>query len=260
MRHPQTAVGGRVASWLATSLAVSTLAVSVLGTAAGCVAGADPGPTLTSGPTASPSRTGPPDTTPATEATGPSPDLAIPDGVFLALPTNLQGGVKQPKPENGPAHELSLCKAHYPSDGLIGQRRGRTLMYYAPGSTSDNVPDGTVAQTITVYRPNGATAAMRELRSALTACPRDTTDNGSTLSYRLPIPKHYGDDTILIEETWNGAAESTNPPVSSLFYVVRISNVITILQLVGWEGLNAAPATADEFTTRAVEAVHTWAI
>jgi len=132
-------------------------------------------------------------------------------------------------------------------------------MYYAPGSTSDNIPDGTVAQTITVYRSNGATDAMRELRNALTACPRDSIDNGATLSYRLPAPKHYGDDAVIIEETWNGGPGSTNPPVSSLFYVVRVKNVITILQLVGWEGANAAPATTEEFTTRAIGALQTWA-
>jgi hypothetical protein len=185
------------------------------------------------------------------------PGPPIPDSAFFVPPADTTGGRSVPVPTDGPAYQLSLCRAMFPSDALIDRRRGRSLSYFDSIATAQDNPQWIIGDTITVYRAAGAVAAMTDLRAALSACPRDSRD-GATLSYRLPTPKPYGDDRILIEETWNAPPDSTQPPYATLFSVVRVGDVVTVLQVAGWDGSNAAADIADSFTGLAVSAIVSW--
>jgi hypothetical protein len=123
---------------------------------------------------------------------------------------------------------------------------------------------GTVSQTITVYEAGGAVAAMAQLRAAVSACPTDTERSpSSTHSHRLAPATARGDDSLLLETTFDYPAGPTEQPpyparLTFMLSVVRLGDVVTMLNVSGWEGLDADPVIAERYTELAVTAINAW--
>lgn len=191
---------------------------------------------------------------------GPPPGAPIPDSAFFAPPANRTH--EQPeKPADGAADMPALCDANFPSDAKIGRQRSRHLTFFEVNAAPDTIPLGTVDHTIAVYQNGGATVAMAELRNAVAACPTDAQEDGVTLKYALLTPKNQGDDALLVQETWTPPADGTAPeagPSKGLISIVRVGEVLTILKVYGWEGIDADAAVTQSYTDLAVQAVKKW--
>jgi hypothetical protein len=208
----------------------------------------------------SPSPTSSPSSLPSQQIVPPA-NAPIPDSAFFTPPAN-RTKIQPYMPTDGRRVDRpSLCGAMYPSDARIGRERSRHIFYSSVNAPPDYVPLGTVDQTISVYEPGGAEAAMSEIRAAVIACPSEKADNGGTAKYRLLTPKDTGDDVILIEETWT-PPPSDSPPYPSvtkqLYYFVRIGDVLTELFVTGWEDIDADRSVGDDYTNRAVRAIERW--
>jgi hypothetical protein len=192
----------------------------------------------------------------------PPATAAIPDRAFFTPPANRTHDAP-PKPAAGPVTIPKPCGASHPSDAQIGRQRGRHLTYWGVNTPADYIPDGTVDQTITVYRPGGAEAAMAEFRAAVQSCPTQKLSSGATQTWQMS-PLDRGDDAILIETTWkrspNASSDPPVPPPSLKFYaaVVRIGDVVTVLYATGWEDIDADLAVTRDYAKRAEVAIRQW--
>jgi hypothetical protein len=199
-------------------------------------------------PTPSPSRSvalGPPATTP------------IPDAAFFKPPANRTHEAPA-KPENGRGEMPKLCGARRPSDAQIGKQRNRHIVFHGVNVPDGYIPDGTVSQTISVYRPGGAVAAMAELRAAVAACPSEKLSAETTVTYKILPPYALGDDALLVEQTWSTTSPEFPSTPKSLLAAVRIGDAVTTLWVTGWEGIDADPAVAGDYSRLAAQALQNW--
>jgi hypothetical protein len=230
-------------------LAVACLAVIVGVGTAGC---SDPSPTGSAHPTATPATTDSASAAP----TGLPATAPIPDSAFFAPPAN-RTRIAPDKPYDGPIKLPSLCKAKYAGDTEIGQQRSRHVYFHEVNAAADGIPEGTVDQTIAVYRRGGASAAIAGFRSAAAACPTEKLDTGGTATYRLLSPDTVGDEALLIEQAWTNPPDFPGP-TKSLLSIVRTGDAVTILWVTGWEGIDADPEVTRDYTARAVAAITAW--
>jgi len=223
------------------------VAVGVLLAVAGCAGPAAPAPT-------------PPDPPAVTATATPTvrtPAGPIPASAFFVPPPITSSDQNIPAPEQNYVALWSLCGARYASDAQRTDLRGRHLFYYSPGAGGENIPEGTVDNTISLYQPGSGPVAMQQIRAALQACPHDRRD-GSVVDYKLLAAPSLGDEALLVQETWNPQPGTQWVPVTSLATIVRVGDVVTVLLFLGWEGLNVDPAVANDYTTRAVRAIEAW--
>jgi hypothetical protein len=230
---------------LAAALCATALAACTA--EAGSTADATTAPSASAG-VASPSPTGPPAGAP------------IPDSAFFTPPANRTR--EQPeKPTDGHADMPALCDADFASDAKIGRQRTRHIVFFEVNASPDTIPDGTVDHTIAVYQPGAAAVAMAEIRNAVAACPTDDQEDGVALKYELLAPKNQGDDVLLIQETWTPPADGTAPdagPSKGLISIVRVGDVLTVLKVYGWEGIDADRAVTQAYTDLAVRTITKW--
>jgi hypothetical protein len=194
--------------------------------------------------------------TPAGPTTPPAPpaDLPIPDRAFVTAPpspVSIEGG-------EGGEYLSDFCGARYPSDGDIGRRRTRTVTYFPPDAVEGNVPDAQVYHTVTVYQPGRAAAAMAEVRAAVTACPTTKElDTGATVSYRLVPTSNRGDEILMVERTWRNPPDFPGPVIERTV-VMRYGDVVSVVVLQGWEGLNLPLSLAESFADQAERTIRAW--
>jgi hypothetical protein len=220
----------------------------VLFAVAACAGGTPVPPTSGEPPTSGP---------PAATATLGTPAGPIPASAFFVPPPITSSDQVLPAPVTNFVALWPLCGARYASDAQRTDHRGRHIFYYNPGAGGENIPEETVDHTISLYQSGAGPAAMQQIRAALQACPHDRRD-GSVVDYTLLTAPSLGDEAMLIQETWNPQPGTKWIPVTSLATVVRVGDVVTVLLFVGWEGLNASPAVANDYTTRAVTAIEAW--
>ncbi|MEW2381684.1 hypothetical protein AB0873_06280 [Micromonospora sp. NPDC047707] len=250
-------------------------AVLVAGVATGTRIGfsAEPAPVAPPGGPTAPAPTPPsapssasPSGTPQTSASNSMPPArpgptSIPDRAFFRLAAANDKGV-----ESFVDAEVlpSLCKARFPSDDAIVQRRSRHLAYKMAETPSDYVPDGSYVHSITIYKPGGADDALRELREAVRACPEQQGtggDNPATYRLRLLDDHGYGDASVLFEIRSDARDLEGNPVGGEevrLIRAVQVDDVVTILWEQGWEGTSAERAQVDADSRRAVAAIESW--
>jgi hypothetical protein len=250
--------------------------VAVVGTAAGApvllgsqrtpVPGGTPSPTVEHSTPSTPS----PDATTPSTATSPSATTStasdrpapttIPDRAFLQVAdTNGDDTINEVRSD---AMLPPLCGAKYASQSSLQARRTKEIIYRAARTIQGliPVPDGMFDQTITTYRPGGGASFMTELRRAVGACPRETT-NGFTQRYRLISGTSRGDDSLLIERTYPARDPDGRPTGQTEVHfiaVVRIGAVVMVLYEHVWEHGSADRAVFDRFTATAVSRLRAW--
>ncbi|MFC4021593.1 hypothetical protein ACFOW4_27150 [Micromonospora sp. GCM10011542] len=207
-------------------------------------------------PSRTPSGRPPAPTTGAPTHPGPT---SIPDRAFFVLAAANRTGLESHT--EGPMLPV-LCAARYPSESAVVQRRARYLAYKLPETPKGYVPDGSYRHTITIYRAGRADDALRELRQAVRACPRQELPDqaGRTWRQRLLDPGRYGDESVLFEMRapfLDGRGEPGGDEVR-LIRAIRTGDVVTVLWEQGWENTSADRAQVDADSRRAVAAIEDW--
>ncbi|BFU47534.1 hypothetical protein [Krasilnikovia sp. MM14-A1004] len=221
----------------------------------------DPTPSTSTKPTG----TTPSDPTPPTSRT--PVGSKVPDRAFLTA-SETHG----PKPYPVDSEDMlpDLCGARMPGEDVLQQRRTMHVLYKGPNTPSDNVPDGTVQQTISVYGNGGAADYVRgrgpavdyvrEFRAAVRACPK-TVKGDVTCRLQLLADPNLGDEAALLERVCVvdvapgefGAGEHRARTA-----VVRFGETVTVLDFQGWEGASVDPAETTPLTRQAAQRVENW--
>jgi hypothetical protein len=187
---------------------------------------------------------------PATMApTTPAVDAPIPDAAFIrapsnpAVPTAAEGGTFLPELFCGlsPTHETVIA------------RRSRTIPYLV---TAGPTPDAWIHQTITTHRPGGAQKFMLQMRTVTEDCTGNP-EAGNIVDYRqLPWQPGQGDDYLLVER----GTDPTGPPARTISYmvVIRLGDVVTVLNVYGRDGQDADRRVTENFAERATAAIVAW--
>ncbi|WP_435206190.1 hypothetical protein [Micromonospora sp. bgisy143] len=194
---------------------------------------------------------------PTGQATAHAP-TSIPDRAFFVLAAANRTGLESTAA--GPVLP-ELCDARYTSESAVVQRRARSIAYKRPETRAGSVPDGSYRHSITIYRPGRADDALRELRQAVRACPRQTlSDDTRVWRQRLLDSGAYGDESVLFELRAPYPAGMGDPGADEVRLVraVRIDDVVTVLWEQGWEYTAAERAQVDADSRRAVAAIENW--
>ncbi|SCG36354.1 hypothetical protein GA0070609_0243 [Micromonospora echinaurantiaca] len=230
-----------------------------------------PTPTV---PMPSPTPSATPSTPPATSTTqgagpgGPSTSAAprtptsIPDRAFFTLAKANRTGSETAIGDKAMLPEL--CDARYSSAAAIVQSRSRNVAYRLAGTPEGYVPDGSYAQTITIYRSGRADDFLRELRQAVRDCPEQDAQSNNTPStsrQRLLPDSGYGDESVLFEmrsATREGYGDPAGGDEVRLVRAIRVGDVVTVLWEQGWENTSSERSQVDADSRRAVAAIEDW--
>jgi hypothetical protein len=245
---------------VAACVAVAVVTAGIAAGASQLLAGPapQPGGTITPRPTASDSTSPAPSTTwpstaPPTSTAARPPITSIPNNAFFVQPSDsaMDGTPHAPVDATAP---FSLCGHPYLGGAGVNKQRTRKLFYWV-GQKGD-LPGGTVDQTIFAYAPGGAEAAMRNLRAGIQDCPQY---HGFT--YTLTNATSRGDDSLLMRSQYIPTSSNAPIPENSLYSIVRVGDVVTMLYVAGWEGMweeDKDPVLADQYTGLAVTAIENW--
>ncbi|MET7396972.1 hypothetical protein ABZS66_26160 [Dactylosporangium sp. NPDC005572] len=222
------------------------------------LAGCDPAPGRAPS-AAAPTAASPPPSSAAPSSTAVAVH-AIPDRAFLQQPDTNRADAPYEVPSAGMLPPL--CGARYGSDALVAARRTLHVIFSAQPPKQDfvPVPDGTFDETITTYQRDGAEQFMRQLRSAVSACPAETRE-GVRYRIRLLTATERGDDAILFELRSPARDSEGNPTGGddvSLVAAVRVGTAVLVLLANGWERGSADPAVVDRFTQTAFDRLRAW--
>jgi hypothetical protein len=200
----------------------------------------------------------PPSSRPPSSAPAPSIPDSIPARAFVQK-ADWDGDVV-----DGPtrtAHEIpQLCGTKLPSDDLIGVRATAVLSFRAPGVPDEYTPNGTVHDTVTVYRGAGARDFLRDLRDAVRTCPVDTVE-GREYRYRSRGPVGQGDESLLIEESTAGYGDDGEPSGTTRYAylaAVRTGDTVAFVEVDGWESASAERDDAVTFARAAGRRAGDW--
>jgi hypothetical protein len=255
------------ASRRGTTVAVMA-AVTVLMTGmAGCAGKADPvaapggsGPAAPSVVPASPSSSGAlpsslPSSPPAGAAAIPA---AVPAAAFLRASDAGNGGT--PELLDDPAVPPSFCGAAFASSSGIGIRRSSQLLWRHRDDPEGSTPAGTLTETVTVYRGDGATRFLTEVRKAVAGC-RSQKVGSITHMYKALGAAASGRDSVLIEDSTPAFAED-GTPVSGRRFVywaaVRAGDSVALVRNEGWEDASADRTEAAFFARKAGDRLAAW--
>ncbi|WP_326561927.1 hypothetical protein [Micromonospora sp. NBC_01796] len=212
-------------------------------------------------PTALPPTTPPQGTSGPPRSPGRAASISIPLAAFFTPPPNTRKSETRVATANGEALP-ELCRDDMFTaldDEMIGRKAVRSL-YKRPEDPADNVPHGTLYQTITAYTTGAAEQFMDEFATAAASCKSFQAGDIPTTMRTLPPPS-YGDQAILLETdrpSLDIDGKPTDHRVTQRIVVVRVGDVVTVLNDSGWEGTSSIPALIDNFTHLAVTAINQW--
>jgi hypothetical protein len=220
-------------------------------------------PSVPASPTPAPStRTSPPLPLTSTSVPAPPPPSipkSIPASAFLRASDVLDGDA----PIRGDAPELpSFCGQKFPSAGQRGIRAAVKILYHSRGSAPDTVPAGTVDETITVYRGNGADRFMSELRTAVKSC-RQQKIGTLTWQYRSLGTAGAGAESLVIDlstPSYSEDGEPVNDGSRQHQYLgaVRIGDTVALIDHRGWENFSADHDDTVTFVRNAAKRLSAW--
>jgi hypothetical protein len=114
--------------------------------------------------------------------------------------------------------------------------------YLDPSLPDDYVPDGTISQTIVLFTDaQGADALMRDVESAVAACPADDADGArySLGDPGLPLSSARADAHLLVDVELPGRDLGDGKPdparIDTYVSVLRVGDAVTFLTMRGWE-------------------------
>jgi hypothetical protein len=156
-----------------------------------------------------------------------------------------------------------LCGIDFASNAAI-MLGGHILAHHHPGRAKGYIPNDTFHETIATYRAGGAARFMRELRTAVDACPVNRYEGGCHQSevgtYALGRAPAHGDEAIVVRITYPQVHNDgpTGRQASRLYLAVRIGDAVMVLAQHGYEFAVVEPETFHEIGRRAVQRLTTW--
>lgn len=247
----------RPATRLRRSTALGVSLLGAIGLGGGCTAPADDQGQSTA-PTPSATVSTPTTTAPPPSPSGKAP-VTIPTSAFLELPPEHR---KSPRTTTPVANALpKLCGEEFGTGGRAVTASASMLNIYKQiEDPPENVPYGTVTQTIFTFEGEGASDYLRRLRGSLDSC-QSFRRSGATVEVRTrPLPG-LGDEALLVTQTWPQTdlqGNRTGGDAVSQIAVIRVDDVTTVLHDQGWEGTSGSPDLMDDFARTAVRALDTW--
>jgi hypothetical protein len=246
-------------------IAGGAAAVLTAGLALGCSSPGtkEPVPGTPSSTPARESATTSPSTAPATTAAGPIPD-SIPASAFLQA-GDVPGKAKD-KPNRLGANDQPLpafCGKDYEQKSDIGVRGTSSITFGSADAPADAVPAGVAYEDVIVFKGDGATAFMTDLRAAVKGCASGKDDSGVTVKNYLRGPVDAGDDSELIERTRPATGDDGTPlgggKVHSLLWVaVRSGDSVAFVTDSGWESASADKDDAITLGRNAAKRLAAW--
>jgi hypothetical protein len=256
---------GHAAMGIGRGLTMGAAAAVLAAGLTGCARSADPAgapsPATTPAPAATTAAaTTAAATTPATvpsSADAPAVPASIPAAAFLQASDAEKGASPH---LTDPAGTPAFCRATFASYRDIGIRTTSTMLWQHKDSPPGSTPAGTVTDTITVYRGDGATTFMADLRRAVAGCPSHQVD-GITHRYRALGTVPAGQDSVLIEDSIPGFNEDGTPRSGrhyTYWGAARVGDSVTLVRNEGWEDASADRAESAAFTVKAARRLAAW--
>jgi hypothetical protein len=195
----------------------------------------------------------------------PSPE-GIPEPAWLserdlAFPMDGRRELALPEPCGSPLVADVLESGRVPS---YASRQGN---FHAPGTPAAHTPDGTITQSILLMRDEqDAQELMERIRGYLAGCPEETTEEPGDIRYLLadPATPQSSDDHVLIDVSYRlgyllGTDGPTSPDrVDQYVSVLRVGEVVTFLEIRGWEASDTDLADVHRLARLATARVLEW--
>ncbi|MFI6128606.1 hypothetical protein [Micromonospora sp. NPDC051141] len=185
--------------------------------------------------------------------------VTIPRSAFVDLPAELRKGAPQPMEV---ADALpKLCAEEFATGGRsVTASAAMMSTYRTPGDPPENVPYGTLHQTVFAFTGTGAGDYLRRVREALARC-RSFPERGATVTVRSQPLASTGDDALLVTLTRPATSLDGSPAegtTTSQITVVKFADAVTVVHDQGWEGSSNNPDLADDVARAAVRGLDSW--
>ncbi|MFI7302836.1 hypothetical protein ACIBM8_06440 [Micromonospora aurantiaca] len=201
------------------------------------------GPTAAT-PSASPSRGGP---------------VTIPTSAFVDLPPELRKAAAQPTDAADALPEL--CDKEFRSGGRsVTASAAMMSTYKQPKDPPENVPYGTLHQTVFAFEGTGAADYLRRVRGAVADC-RSLQASGGTVTVASRPMAGTGDEALLVTVSRPATGLDGSPAQgrsTSQILVIRVVDAVTVVHDQGWEGTSIDAGLADDIARAAVRGLDSW--
>ncbi|MEU1846289.1 hypothetical protein [Micromonospora sediminicola] len=216
--------------------------------------GGDAGQGTTSTPAPTPTTSG----TPSPSSSGRGP-VTIPRSAFVDLPDDLRKSASQPMEVTDALPRL--CAEEFASGGRsVTASAAMTAIYKQPKDRPENVPYGTLNQTVFAFEDTGATDYLRRVRAAVTSC-RSFPQSEVTVAVRSEPMAGVGDDALLVTLTRPATGldgTRTGGTTTSQITVVKVADAVSVVHDQGWEGTSNNPDLTDDFARATVRGLDSW--
>ncbi|ASW57480.1 hypothetical protein CIK06_06355 [Plantactinospora sp. KBS50] len=188
-----------------------------------------------------------------------SATVTIPKSAFLDLPAELR---KSPAQATDVAQALpQLCGNEFGSGGRSVTASAAMMRdYKLPTDPPENVPYGTIAQTVFAFEGSGAADYLQRVRGAVESCPSFDREDAKVTVTSKPM-SGIGDEALLVTLTWPGTnldGTPTGGKATSQVVTIRVADAATVLYDQGWEGASNKPDLIDDFARAAVRGLDGW--
>ena len=200
-------------------------------------------------------------TAPATPETSQSSGgrVTLPTSAFADLPPELRKTEAQPMEVTDALPEL--CDQEFRSGGRsVTASAAMTSAYKKPTAPPENVPFGTLPQTVFAFEGTGAADYLRRVRGAMESC-RSFQESGGTVTVRSEPMTRTGDEALLVTVTRPATGLDGSPAegqATSQIIVIRVADAVTVVHDQGWEGTSNDPGLSDDIAAAAVRGLDSW--
>ncbi|SCE97084.1 hypothetical protein GA0070562_4626 [Micromonospora tulbaghiae] len=185
--------------------------------------------------------------------------VTIPKSAFADLPPELRKSDAQPMEVTDALP--GLCDQEFRSGGRsVTASAAMTSAYKQPKDPPENVPYGTLHQTVFAFEGTGAADYLRRVRGAVADC-RSFQASGGTVTVRSQPMAGTGDEALLVTVSRPATGLDGSPAegrTTSQILVIRVADAVTVVHDQGWEGTSNDPGLADDVARAAVRGLDSW--
>ncbi|RBJ06952.1 hypothetical protein DRA43_09320 [Micromonospora provocatoris] len=185
--------------------------------------------------------------------------VTIPTSAFAGLPPELHKSDAQPMEVTDALP--GLCDQEFRSGGRsVTASAAMMSAYKQPKDPPENVPYGTLHQTVFAFEGTGAADYLRRVRGAVADC-RSFQASGGTVTVRSQPMAGTGDDALLVTVSRPATGLDGSPAegrTTSQILVIRVADAVTVVHDQGWEGTSNDPGLADDIARSAVRGLDSW--
>ncbi|WFF09476.1 hypothetical protein O7622_13420 [Micromonospora sp. WMMD1076] len=237
-------------------LGVPLLVTALLAGACGDGGANDGGAAGTTSPPAPASTTATPSASASASSGG---RVTIPTSAFADLPPELRKTDAQQMEVTDALP--GLCDQEFRSGGRsVTASAAMMSAYKQPKDPPENVPYGTLHQTVFAFEGTGAADYLRRVGGAVADC-RSFRAPGGTVTVRSEPMAGTGDEALLVTVSRPATSLDGSPAegrTTSQILVIRVADAVTVVHDQGWEGTSNDPGLADDVARSAVRGLDSW--